>query len=490
MNYLNLYNYYMSNISMDKEIFLNYLNNELKINQKQKEIQDTVSFIKELHKYSQDLLLYDYFYVGYQISQISKEFDLLRISNDSIIDIELKHENTGDKVIEQLKQNSYYLKATKKQMYLYVYIANENKLFNFTNNELNECNFEQLVAMLKLQKDFERIEIDKIFNPTNYLISPFNNTTSFVRDEYFLTSQQLEFKTDIIKNISNNKESIFIGVTGKSGTGKSLLIYDIAKHYQDMEKVSMIHCGILNEGHCRLIELGYNILPAKNYEKSFESKIIIIDEVQRMFPHQLKQIIQHIEKKKKICIFSYDQEQTLEDIEISWNNEEMISNVLNYKYKLSGKIRTNPEMSAFIMNMFDLSKRNPNYSYSNISIYHYKTPTNAQKYIDFQKSKGYCFINFTGSLIYSNPEIIKELQPHQNYNAHHVIGQEFDKVLVVVDETFYYLKENLASRRWPNVKYNGVKMLYQAISRVRKKLCIIVINNQTVFNALINIKNK
>ena len=37
-----------------------------------------------------DITLFDNFYVGYQIPQISKEFDLLRVGEEDIVGIELK----------------------------------------------------------------------------------------------------------------------------------------------------------------------------------------------------------------------------------------------------------------------------------------------------------------------------------------------------------------------------------------------------------------
>ena len=51
------------------------------------------------------------FTVSYSIPQIGKEFDLLKIGMESVLNIELKSEPVGqDKIASQLKRNKYYLR--------------------------------------------------------------------------------------------------------------------------------------------------------------------------------------------------------------------------------------------------------------------------------------------------------------------------------------------------------------------------------------------
>ena len=47
-----------------------------------------------------------------------------------------------------------------------------------------------------------RDEIENLFHPEDYLVSPFNSTEAFLKGEYFLTSQQDEIKKKIISAIS------------------------------------------------------------------------------------------------------------------------------------------------------------------------------------------------------------------------------------------------------------------------------------------------
>ena len=75
-------------------------------------------------------------------------------------------------------------------------------------------------------------------------------------------------------------------------------------------------------------------------------------------------------------------------------------------------------------------------------------------------------------------------------DTHHVIGQEFDNVMIMMDENFKYSEEGkLMAKEHPNPNYLFYKLLYQGLSRARKKLCILVIDNYLLFSQILKIKN-
>jgi len=194
-------------------------------------------------------------YIGFNIPQISKEFDLLRIG-DSIINIELKSQFVN-KVERQLKRNLYYLRFLGKPIKLFTYCAKENKLWSLSSgDELVESSFNDLVDELSKQENIFNGEIEKLFNPSDYLISPFNSTHKFLKGEYFLTSHQEEI-SDQIFDVLEKAEGCVISIEGKAGTGKTLLLYNIANCLrQRSKKIMMYHVGLLNGGH---IELNNNL---------------------------------------------------------------------------------------------------------------------------------------------------------------------------------------------------------------------------------------
>lgn len=85
------------------------------------EFYDLHAFVEELRKKSKVIHIYNGYYVGYMIKQIGKEFDLLRIGKDCVINIELKREGNVEKITKQLVQNRHYLKFLDVDVYNFTY---------------------------------------------------------------------------------------------------------------------------------------------------------------------------------------------------------------------------------------------------------------------------------------------------------------------------------------------------------------------------------
>lgn len=74
---------------------------------KSDEVDVLKNFVTKLGYECVDKRIFNHFFVGYRIPQISKEFYLLRIGDNHIINIELKRECTEEKIKKQLIQNRY-----------------------------------------------------------------------------------------------------------------------------------------------------------------------------------------------------------------------------------------------------------------------------------------------------------------------------------------------------------------------------------------------
>ena len=260
---------------------------------KNDEVNDLASLVKILSGQTSSKNIFNQFYVGYKIPQIGKEFDLLRFGKYYIINIELKQTSTPEKILKQLKRNNYYLSFINGKIYNFCFQSDIGKLFYLNDNEvLENVDFTYLITLLEDQQIDDITNIDNLFNPSNYLVSPFNSTEKFIKDEYFLTKQQETFKSEIVKAIEDKTTASFISITGSAGTGKTLLTYDIAKELRLVGKKSLIiHCGILNNGHVKLkTEHGWDITSIKNYymHELSDYDVIIIDEAQRIYPNQLE----------------------------------------------------------------------------------------------------------------------------------------------------------------------------------------------------------
>lgn len=458
-------------------------------NFKSYEIESLKSLVDNILKYCEMHYLVDYFF-SYSIPQISKEFDLLRICSQYVVNIELKSKiNNIEKVINQLKQNVFYLRHLGKEIYSYTYDSNTNKLFQLLDNELVEVKFDNLIEVLNKQTEIFDGDINSLFLPSNFLVSPLNNCEKFLNGEYFLTLNQNEIKEKIDNDI-NDTGYKYISIQGKAGCGKTLLAYDIAYHYaKEGKNVCIIHCGILCNGHEILANnSAIKLLPVKNYNKIDYSTcdIIIIDEAQRIFNNQFDYIVEKVKKHNIKLIFSYDENQMLNSKEVKGNIPKIIENLENIKqYKLSKKIRTNPEILSFIKKLYNLSEKDNYKNYKNVFLKYAENKYEAMGIINYYKNIGYEFINFTPSR-YNNSDF-NYFNSHTINSTHSVIGQEFDNVIMYLDKHFFYENKKLCSKNHSNRNYLLYKMLFQGITRTRNKLIIVVVDNERLFKDIMSI---
>ncbi|MBT2259299.1 DUF2075 domain-containing protein [Priestia megaterium] len=456
------------------------------------ELEDLLSLVNELVKPIKGIDILQRFYVGYTINQIGKEFDLLRFGEDNIINIELKRENTGEKMKKQLIRNKYYLSFLDKKVLNFTYVAKENKLYYLNKEDiLIEVDFTVLISKLLEQDLIEIEDIHKLFDPSNYLVSPFNSTEKFLENKYFLTENQENFKKEILK-LGSKTGPCFISIEGRAGTGKTLLTFDIAKECRNSgKKVLIFHCGALNNGHIRLRDNhSWEIALIKYYyQYDFNDyNLIIIDETQRIEKDQIENFLLKAKVSNAKYIFSYDYQQCLATWEIKNNIPQYLKEQVSPKhYKLTEKIRTNKEIGSFIKNLFDLSSRSPEQKYSNIHVEYFSSSNAAKKELELLKSQGWKVINYTPSKYDDYP--YDEYQDWHNDSAHKVIGQEFDNVVAVLDQHFHYNEERKLSTKGWRVRpyYHPTKMLFQIVTRTRKKLHIIVINNESVLSQCLKI---
>lgn len=292
-----------------------------------------------------------------------------------------------------------------------------------------------------------------------------------------------------------NPNCSVISIKGRAGTGKTLLTYDIAKEVLKTKEVLIVHCGNLNTGHILLRDdYGWNIIPAKNLFKEDLSQyyLIIIDEAQRIYPSQLNHIISEVKKKSNNCIFSYDEQQTLRRDEINNNIGEKIEKELTIKpFELTSKIRTNKEVASFIQCLFDKNKPLEEINHPNIELNYFENNQEVTDYLKQLKTENWKVINFTPSKYNSLP--YDEYKINDEYdNAHTVIGQEYDNVVAVIDEYFYYKEDKLSTKNYRNRPYyHPTKMLFQIVSRTRIKLSIVIVNNQEVLSRCLEVlKNR
>ncbi|MCA0973111.1 AAA family ATPase [Halomonas denitrificans] len=482
MKSINLLSLSQAHESLDPDEYKSF-KEHYKIDIDDAEISDVKTLVSEMLPILSFVNIFNDFYVGYKIQHISKEFDLLRFGSNFILNIEVKNESTEEKIKRQLTRNRYYLHHINEVIHNYCFVATNKDLYQLgESGDIEIVPLESLVQLLTSQNLIKLDSPDTLFNPSDYLVSPFNSTAKFLAGQYFLTGQQEIIKDQITKNITSPSSSV-VSLTGGAGTGKTLLTYDIVKSHMETMQTIVVHCGQLNDGHQRLINSGWKVVPIREFEKYdlTDFDLVVVDETQRIYSNQFDNLVVAAASKNTHCIFSYDKQQTLSRSEAQTNIERKIDAISGaYKYSLSDKIRTNKEIANFIKVLFDNKRNNIAVSNcGNIDFDYFTDASNVKNYISLISAEGWEVLRLTPSQ-YRN-------EHHESYsqissqNSHRVIGQEFDNVAVVIDEYFSYGADGkliYTARTY----YDSVKMLFQNITRTRKKLKLIIIGNRQILN--------
>ena len=453
---------------------------EEKLRIKEQEFQQIAQIVEGLMACgAPDECMEDWFY-SFSIPHVSREFDLLKAGrNGSVVNVELKTVSpsvTKARIQKQLERNRYYLSLIGKRIYSFTYVSDGKKrgqLFTLTDKGLEKCTFRELMRKLRLVKHPVQNDIEGLFKPGDYLISPFSEPERFCNGQYFLTEHQQQMKEKILSGIRRSSATLW-GITGEAGTGKTLLLYDIAKELAKNYKICVIHCGNLSDGHKRLKSMLQGINVVETQALAEDADVICVDETQRLSDEELENVLEAYGSGKiKACLFIYDQKQVLSRSERERNNQGRLQQIMGFQeLRLAKTIRTSKEIYAFINALLDLKKRS-GLPFPNIDVLWAGNAQEKERLLNICQRKGYRYI------------------PSEYENSHDVIGLEFDEVVVVMDQKFSYAQDGvLMGREDPGEDYLYVQLLYQNVSRAKERLCVIVHENEEVFRELIGVVNR
>ncbi len=483
-----LVNIYIANGNVLPKQYVNYIGDDYGLEIKENELIPLVQLINNLNE--TDMKKYNGFYLGYKIPQIGKEFDLLRFDDENVLNIEYKREVSDiNKIEKQLLRNKYYLEFLNKNMILISYIQNIDKIYMLKDNRIAEISYSEFIQIISDTADSKELDLNEVFRASNYLVSPFNKTEHFMEQRYFLTEQQEKIEVELFNYMKSGNRKFLI--QGDAGTGKTLLTYHIAKVLNvQNKKIALIHCGSLNDGQLKLINnYSWNIYSIKDYLDVMNKKydILILDEVQRIHIEQLERLEKYVDENNIILILSGDKKQILRVAEkgiIDYIEKQQLQ-----QFMLSKKIRSNKELADFISTMLDLSKKNTKkLTKKHINITYFNSYEEADRYVSSKRN--FSFIPYTSTLYPQNGVVGFEIMDDNINtvgNPHQVIGQEFENVGVLIDKHFYYDNNLLKAENMKNNVYSPRDMLYQAMTRVIKRLEVIIVENIEVFNIVVSL---
>lgn len=442
---------------------------------KEWELESMRALVEQLELHVPDVSALRLFY-SFQIPRLGKEFDLLQIRENQIINIELKSGAVSEEAIQkQLIQNRYYLSALGKPIQSYTYISSQNRLMRLTNHDhVIEASWNQLCAALQKEgKDYSG-DIENLFRAEWYLFSPLTEPNRFLNKEYFLTAQQRDIKRQILKKI-REEQTGFFSFSGLPGTGKTLLLYDIAMKLSNRQQVCIIHCGeagkkweILHKRLQRIDFLSDNQLETQFSLEDYHA--ILVDEAHLLSVEKLNVLLDMSEDRP--IIFSSDSEEMISPKEIDQSTMKRMEELPNLQtFRLTNRIRTNAELSSFIQNMMHLPVRKNQNEFPHVSVVYANDAKEADILVRDYIRQGYHF-------------------PQMERTELGVTAIcDTVKMVVVLDERYYYDEDQYLRSR--NPMQNGqseVRRLFHLLNQAKENLAFVVKENETLYGILLDMK--
>lgn len=444
------------------------------------ELDSMRALVKQLELHMQKVSALRFFY-SFQIPRLGKEFDLIQIKDEHIVNIELKSGAVSDEMIKkQLIQNRYYLSVLTRPIYSYTYISSENRLVRLTNHDhIVEADWESLCDILGRDSRDYQGDIEELFKAEYYLISPLTDPVKFLNKEYFLTSQQRDIRRQILRKIRAEHSGYFL-FTGLPGTGKTLLLYDIAMELSDRRKVCMIHCSeagkkweILHERLHRIDFLSDSRLLDDGKDIFAEYSAVLVDEAHLLSVEKLRFILKSAGDRP--VIFSSDSEDMISPYELDRGNLHVIEGLQGIQiFRLTNRIRTNAELSSFIQNIMHIPAGRRLKEYPHIEVVYANDDGEAANLLDDYRARGYWYKADGGN-------------SYGSRNAEPSGG--VDSLVVVMDDHYYYDEEgylrSLEAKDRANV-FN-VRSLFHYLNQAKEILAIVVKGNPEVYAGLMNV---
>ncbi|HHX68636.1 MAG TPA: AAA family ATPase [Gallicola sp.] len=414
------------------------------------------------------------FNVGYEVDRLGKEFDLVKVDDSLIINIELK---TSKMVISQCEDNYEIFKTFYPdfQILIFMYTSSDNKIFVFDSEKgkLVETNF------YNVNNELSKITNPKLLDINIKVLSAYMYPQTFFEKKYILSNSQKESKRKVINN-TKNKTNI---IAGRAGTGKTLLALDLFNYYCIKNKtVYLAPFKINNNIATELIEK-LNISTVKQFVENKERfDVCIVDEAQRISEEDIKNINELIDKKIIL----------LGDLNQDINGESCFQKLYDDKTEnlvttMNQPIRSDDTFDLYARKILDIPKgavKHKKTDKSKIKIL-MKEDFLRKKLDDFvylELGKSYYFESCTEQCVSKDCfELKKKCQTY--LNTYSVMGNEYDNIVIYFCDGFTIVNNKLKTIK--KVNYGKISSeLYCLITRAKESL-MIVTSDIKLYNFLI-----
>lgn len=433
----------------------------------------------------------DGFYFGFIIPLIGKEFDLIKVTGKYCLNIELKSQDVSEEaILAQLRKNRHYLTLLGRELMLFTVVTDTLTCYRLSDDdELETTDIGEIASAVRKCRGAYHGRIDKLFRASEYLISPDEDPERFLQGQYFLTPAQDYVKAELLRDVAGTSYCSFFHIHGRPCTGKTLLIYDLAKHLSGSGK-TLVTCGEVPSGGLLSISDSIENLDFISVEDIVSPEqlsrydFVFVDEALRIDPAVFDIICNAAETFEQVCVFSTDPTAVLSDPEQQNDIDGRIHSLgLTGEYELSERLRLNMEIQTFIMKLRHLScKTERSYEFEHVSVNYANSIDEAREIIRYFRDKRFVFIN--AHRYHGDP--FEDLEEAFGYR--HVAGREYNSVVVLMDDSFSYdengylqgIPEPDPVHPYPNIFYSGM-------TRVREHLALVILDAPELLSSILSI---
>ena len=242
-----------------------------------------------------------------------------------------------------------------------------------------------------------------------------------------------------------------------------MLLYDIAMKLSARQKVCMIHCGTSGQEWKKLHERLLRIIWISDSQITEETKLdeysaVLVDEAHLLSQDVLHRIVNLAGRRP--VVFSSDDESPVSPEEVDQSIKQELENLAEvWMFRLTNRIRTNAELSAFIQNMMRIPERKVTRHFPNVTVFYANNNREAENLLQDAKEQGY-----------------------QLLSEHMVTGKTPDCLAVMLDEQYFYDKN-----QYLRSENHTVRKLFHQLNGAKEKLMLIVKNNVPLYDVLLDL---
>ena len=140
------------------------------------------------------------------------------------------------------------------------------------------------------------------------------------------------------------------------------------------------------------------------------------------------------------------------------------------RYRLTNRIRLNNELSSFIRRLLCFGESGRR-DYPSVQAYYANDTVEEEKLLNRLKKAGFTYVRSAGC------------ERSEGIEAREAACKEYEKVLMLLDESFYYDEKSFLR----SSQEGRVRNVFHGLSRARKEMALVIRDNPALFSAILRI---